>query len=527
MKLRHLAAGLLVGALALTACGREGSPGAESSGPTQTAAAGVTVEGSPTFAAMQQRGRVVMGVRSDQPGLGFQDATTGQYCGFDIEIARLVAAKLGFGPDKLDYKVVPSAAREDTIERGEIDYYGRHLHDQRQPQAAGVVRRAVLRGRAEPARRAPTTPRSPSKDTLKGKKVCSVTGSTPIQRVKDQQLTEPENIVEFQNYSQCVDQLLNNQVDAVTTDDAILKGYAAQQPDKLKVVGEPFSDRAVRHRPEQGRRRAPRQDQRHPGGRGGRRDLEADLRRDARQVRLAGRPAAAAALLSRPPVTGWVVTARPTPLCNRPTTVHRSVKATGTRSSHERPARQPGPLRVGLRRHRGAVPGRRRRLDHRRHAARRDAGQPRPGPAGLRRGLRQHRAQHPADAGLLLLRLRLPAPGDLRPVVLRQGVRRADHLHLGVRLRGRALGREHGAGRAGRGVARAGLHLRPDPRLDHPAAGAAVGGAAADQRRDRAAEEHHDRRGLLGVRGRAGSTRTSRRGATTCSWACCGWRWAS
>ena len=66
MKLRHLAAGLLVGALALTACGREGSPGAESSGPTQTAAAGVTVEGSPTFAAMQQRGRVVMGVRSDR-----------------------------------------------------------------------------------------------------------------------------------------------------------------------------------------------------------------------------------------------------------------------------------------------------------------------------------------------------------------------------------------------------------------------------------------------------------------------------
>ena len=60
MKLRHLAAGLLVGALALTACGKEGSPGATSSGPTQTAAAGVTVEGSSTFAAMQQRGRVVM-----------------------------------------------------------------------------------------------------------------------------------------------------------------------------------------------------------------------------------------------------------------------------------------------------------------------------------------------------------------------------------------------------------------------------------------------------------------------------------
>ena len=65
----------------------------------------------------------MIGVKEDQPGLGFKDATTNEYSGFDIEIARLVAAKLGFAPDKIDYKAVPSAAREDTIERGEVDYY--------------------------------------------------------------------------------------------------------------------------------------------------------------------------------------------------------------------------------------------------------------------------------------------------------------------------------------------------------------------------------------------------------------------
>jgi glutamate transport system substrate-binding protein len=240
MKLRHLAAGLLVGTLALTACGREGAPGAESAGPTQTAAAGVTVERSPTFAAMQQRGRVVMGVRNDQPGLGFQDATTGQYSGFDIEIARLVAAQLGFGADKIDYKVVPSAAREDTIERGEIDYMvGTYTINDNRKQRVSFAGPYYVAGQSLLVRSDDTA--ITSKDTLKGKKVCSVTGSTPIQRVKDQQLTEPENIVEFQTYSQCVDQLLNNQVDVVTTDDAILKGFAAQQPDKLKVVGEVFS----------------------------------------------------------------------------------------------------------------------------------------------------------------------------------------------------------------------------------------------------------------------------------------------
>ncbi len=240
MKLRHLLVTLLAGSLALTACGREGSPGAESAGPTQSAAAGVTVEGSPTFAAMQQRGRVVMGVRNDQPGLGFQDATTGQYTGFDVEIARLVAAQLGFGADRIDYKVVPSAAREDTIERGEIDYMvGTYTINDNRKQRVSFAGPYYIAGQSLLVRSDDNS--ITSKDTLQGKKVCSVTGSTPIQRVRDQGLTQPENIVEFQTYSQCVDQLLNNQVDVVTTDDAILKGFASQQPDRLKVVGETFS----------------------------------------------------------------------------------------------------------------------------------------------------------------------------------------------------------------------------------------------------------------------------------------------
>jgi glutamate transport system substrate-binding protein len=240
MKLRHLAAGLLVGALALTACGKEGSPGSAGSGVTQNAAAGVTVDGSPTFTAMTQRGRVVIGVKEDQPGLGFKDATTGQYSGFDVEVARLVAAQLGFGADKIDYKAVPSASREDAISRGEVDYYvGTYTINDKRKERVSFAGPYFVAGQSLLVRNDESA--ITGKDTLKGKKVCSVTGSTPIQRVKDQQLTEPANIVEFQNYSQCVDQLLSKQVDAVTTDDAILKGYAAQQPDKLKVVGEAFS----------------------------------------------------------------------------------------------------------------------------------------------------------------------------------------------------------------------------------------------------------------------------------------------
>lgn len=240
MKCRTLAVGLLAAALSLTACGKEGAPGSTGPVVSDPAATGVQVAGSPTFDKMTQRGRVVIGVKDDQPGLGFKDATTGQYSGFDIEIGRLVAAKLGFGADKIDYKTIPSAAREDAISRGDVDYYvGTYTINDKRKQLVGFAGPYFVAGQGLLVRKDESA--ITGKDTLKGKKVCSATGSTPIQRVRDQGLTEPGNIVEFQTYSQCVDQLISNQVDAVTTDDAILKGYASQQPDKLKLVGEAFS----------------------------------------------------------------------------------------------------------------------------------------------------------------------------------------------------------------------------------------------------------------------------------------------
>jgi glutamate transport system substrate-binding protein len=248
MKLRTLAVGLVVGALALTACGREGSPtaptapgGQEAPALSYPVAENVQVEGSPTLQAMTQRGRVVIGVKEDQPGLGFKDATTGEYSGFDIEIARMVAAGLGFSADQIDYKPIPSAAREDSIARGDVDYYvGTYTINDKRKQLISFAGPYFQAGQSILVRADETAITGPQ--TLKGKKVCSASGSTPIQRVRDQGLTEPENIVEFQTYTQCVDQLLTSQVDAVTTDDAILAGYAAQQPDELKLVGEPFSE---------------------------------------------------------------------------------------------------------------------------------------------------------------------------------------------------------------------------------------------------------------------------------------------
>jgi glutamate transport system substrate-binding protein len=241
MKWRTYAVAVLAAALSLTACGKEGGPGGGGAPVlNEPAATNVQVPGSPVFDAIKQRGRVAIGVKEDQPGLGFLDATSGERSGFDIEIGRLVAAKLGYAADKIDYKPIPSAAREDSISRGDVDFYvGTYTINDKRKERVGFAGPYFVAGQGLLVRKDESA--ITGKDTLKGKKVCSASGSTPIQRVRDQGLTEPGNIVEFQTYSQCVDQLLSKQVDVVTTDDAILKGYAAQQPDKLKLVGGTFS----------------------------------------------------------------------------------------------------------------------------------------------------------------------------------------------------------------------------------------------------------------------------------------------
>ncbi|PVZ14341.1 glutamate ABC transporter substrate-binding protein [Actinomycetospora cinnamomea] len=233
--------GVLLAVLAMAfgaACGREGSPGAQPVAGVPVAQ-NVQVPGSPTFAAMQQRGRVILGVKNDQPGLGLQDPTSGQYTGFDVEIGRMVAAGLGFAPEQIEYRVVPSAAREDAISRGDVDMYvGTYTINDSRKQRVGFAGPYFVAGQDLLVRADDQSITGPQ--TLQGKRVCSATGSTPIQRVREQNLTQ--NVVEFQNYSQCVDALRSGQVDAVTTDNAILAGYAAQTPGELRVVGQVFSE---------------------------------------------------------------------------------------------------------------------------------------------------------------------------------------------------------------------------------------------------------------------------------------------
>jgi len=242
-------AGIAIAALALTAC-NSGTPGAETPIPGETesgapagnpwtVATDVTLEGSPTFDKIKSAGVVKVGVKEDQPGLGYLDPTTGERTGFDVDIARWIAASLGYDEDKIEFTAIPSANREQAIVNGDIDYYvGTYSITDKRKEQISFAGPYFVTGQGLLV--------AADNDTITGKDsltaddiVCSATGSTSIQRIKDE---TPAQTKEYDTYSTCVEDLKNGQVDAVTTDEAILIGYAAQDPDNLKVVGDVFSE---------------------------------------------------------------------------------------------------------------------------------------------------------------------------------------------------------------------------------------------------------------------------------------------
>ncbi|MFD8419465.1 glutamate ABC transporter substrate-binding protein [Streptomyces sp. NPDC059466] len=226
----------------VTGCGKEGSPPAKGPAaeklPTYEIAKGFELPDSPTWERARRRGHLNVGVKEDQPYLGERDPATGAYAGFDIEIARMMAASLGFDPKTVNFRTVASANRETALQNGQIDYYvGTYTINDLRKKLVGFAGPYYMAGQSLLVRKDENDIHGPQ--DLAGRRVCSAAGSTPYQRIRTDY--PKATLVAYDTYSVCVDNLLTYQVDAVTTDDAILIGYAAKAPDELKVVGKPFS----------------------------------------------------------------------------------------------------------------------------------------------------------------------------------------------------------------------------------------------------------------------------------------------
>ncbi|MFD8328653.1 glutamate ABC transporter substrate-binding protein [Streptomyces lydicus] len=238
-----VALGLALLTLAVAGCGREGSPPVKgpkgSELPTYPVAKNFSLPESPTWVRAKRRGHLVIGVKEDQPYLGEKDPATGIYTGFDIEIAKMMSAALGFPPSTIQFQTISSANRETALQNGQIDMYvGTYTINDKRKKLVGFAGPYYMAGQSLLVRTDENDIKGPQ--DLAGKRVCSAAGSTPYQRI---QTEYPKAVlVAYDTYSVCVDNLLTYQVDAVTTDDAILLGYAAKVPEELKVVGKPFSE---------------------------------------------------------------------------------------------------------------------------------------------------------------------------------------------------------------------------------------------------------------------------------------------
>jgi glutamate transport system substrate-binding protein len=186
-------------------------------------------------------GKLGVGVSFDQPGLGVR-RLDGTYKGIDVDVARYIASELGVDEKQIQWKEAQPANREKLLTSGDVDLVlSTYSITEKRKEIIDFVGPYFIAGqdllvRMEENRI--TGPESLNSDP--GLRLCSVANTTSAEYVKTE-FAKNVKLVEYPKFSDCVTALLADNVDALTTDDVICAGYAAQNPELLRVVGRPFS----------------------------------------------------------------------------------------------------------------------------------------------------------------------------------------------------------------------------------------------------------------------------------------------
>ncbi|WP_030038911.1 glutamate ABC transporter substrate-binding protein [Streptomyces resistomycificus] len=202
---------------------------------TATACGGDDKDSSDTGSGSGGGDKIKIGIKYDQPGLGLKEPD-GSFSGFDVDVATYVAKELGYEPNQIEFVETKSADRENALARGDVKFIAAtySINDERAKKVdfAGpyLLAHQDLLVKAD-------SDISEGTD-LNGKNLCSVTGSTSAQNVKDE-IAPKANLKQLSGYSECISGLQAGSVDALTTDDSILAGFAAQDQYKgqFKLTG--------------------------------------------------------------------------------------------------------------------------------------------------------------------------------------------------------------------------------------------------------------------------------------------------
>ena len=189
------------------------------------------------MASIRQRGRLRVGVDVGTLRLSSVDPLTGEFVGFDVDMAREVARALFGDPDRVQFIGIPSSERIPVLQDGTVDLVadsftvtcGRREEISFSSEYFRAGQRVLVR-LDDPAE---------SIADLADREVCVSAGSTAIATI--QALPEPRpEIVPAPQRADCLVRLQEGRTDGIVTDDAILAGMAAQDP-SLQIIGDRLS----------------------------------------------------------------------------------------------------------------------------------------------------------------------------------------------------------------------------------------------------------------------------------------------
>lgn len=183
--------------------------------------------------------KVTIGIKFDQPGLGLKEGA--DYTGLDVDVAKYVAKELGYEEGDIEFKEAPTPQRETLLANGQVKMiFATYSITDARKEKVSFAGPYLVAGQDLLVQADNTDITGP--EALNGKKLCSVTGSTSAQKVKEK-FAKTVQLQEYDTYSKCVEALGAGAVDALTTDNTILAGYASQPANegKFKVVGKTFS----------------------------------------------------------------------------------------------------------------------------------------------------------------------------------------------------------------------------------------------------------------------------------------------
>jgi polar amino acid transport system substrate-binding protein len=190
------------------------------------------------MAKIEQAGHLTAGVDQSTFLWGYRDPQTGQLSGFDIDMLHQVSQAMFGDPNRIRFVVVPNSQRIPAVQSGAVDIVAETMTINCARKQ--LVDFSTVYYNAGQRILAPGDSHITGPSSLAGKRVCATSGSTSIQNLKTLKVEPPVKAVAAANQADCLVLLQQGQVDAISTDDTILQGLAAQDPN-VQLVGRTFT----------------------------------------------------------------------------------------------------------------------------------------------------------------------------------------------------------------------------------------------------------------------------------------------